>query len=167
MKNLLMLTLLSLTFQPAFAHHVVDEVTANNKIVISKDYEQKIVGDKVITYKINNKRPGLSEQVIGEHALPKVGDKVKIYRTTFKFSDTKDKRIKSMSRELVGTATLVSPDLSGDSREVAVFGSNKRSKVEFKSQEYSPEEISSIKQSSLVAVPDNGIVVKRFDSIEF
>ena len=167
MKKFIYIALSALTIQSASAHHVIDQVTTNNKLIITKDYDQKIVDGKVLTYKLNNKRPEFSKEVIGEHALPKVGDKVKIFRTTIKLSNSRGKRIETLDRQQVGTATIVSPELAGDSREVALNVNRKNARMEFKNMPYSEDEIKSIKVNSLVAVPDGNLQVERYDSVEF
>lgn len=167
MKKFIYIALSALTIHSAFAHHVVDQVTTNNKLIISKDYDQKIVDGKVLTYKLNSKRPEFSREVIGEHALPKVGDKVKIFRTTIKLSNSRGKRIETLDRQQVGTATIVSPELAGDSREVALNVNRKNARMEFKNMPYSEDEIKSIKANSLVAVPDGNFKVEHYDSVEF
>lgn len=167
MRNIYLLIYTSLFSFPVLAHHSVSEVTANNKIVITKDFNQTVSGDKVRSYRINYKKLGFDEQLIEEHQLPKIGDKIKIYRTSFKFRDSKEKTFKSSIKELVGTATVINSDLTGDSRSMAISSDKKNSKAEFKNTPYSKEEIESLKTTAIVAIPDNRIQVNRLDSVEY
>lgn len=168
MNKLFFATIGLILFQNAFAHHVVDVITINNKLIITKDFNEVVDGDKVIEYKDSSRKVNsLNKEKVGEHAMPKVGDKLKIYRSTIKYSNNKNKSIKSIDRELIGTATVVSPDLSGDSRLVTEFSGNKRTKMNESIKEFSKDEISSLKKNAIVAIPDNGIIVKNHDSIAF
>jgi len=167
MRRIYLLIFASLFSFSVLAHHSVKEVTANNKIVITKDFNQTVSGDKVRTYRINYKKLGFDEQLIEEHQLPKIGDKLKIYRTSFKFRDSKEKIFKSSEKELIGTATVIASDLTGESRSVAIFSDKKKSKAEFKNTPYSQEEIESLKTTAIVAIPDNGIQVNHSDTVEF
>jgi hypothetical protein len=104
---------------------------------------------------------------ISEHKMPKIGDKIKIYRTTINLSDERNKKIESIYHELIGTATVVSPELEGDSRTVNELSKNRMKNVSTKVKKYSTKELRLLKANAIVATPDNGILVKSNDSIEF
>lgn len=168
MKIVVVFSLGLILIQNAFAHHVVDIITTNNKIIITKDFNEVVDGDKVVEYKDSNRKINfLNKEKVGEHSMPKVGDKLKIYRSTIKYANNRNKSIKSIGRELIGTATVVLPDVGGESRLVTEFSGNKRTKMNRVIKDFSSDEISSIKKNAIVAVPDNGIVINNYDSVSF
>lgn len=165
MKFFILLTTV-LFFQNAFAHHKVDIVTNDSRLIILKDSNEKTAGDKAVAYDRQIRKTHMDEVQTGEHNLPKIGDKLKVYRIKYLYSDKK-LHPAQYEKEFVGTATVTNDDLSGNSFQYSEINHGKNLELKTAERKFSPEEIEQIKKSAIVAVPDHGVVVKESDSIEF
>jgi hypothetical protein len=165
MKFFILLTTV-LFFQNAFAHHKVDVVTNDSRLIILKDSNEKAAGDKAIVYDRHIRKTHVDEVQTGEHNLPKIGNKLKVYRIKYLYSDKK-LHPAQYEKEFVGTATVANNDLSGDSFQFSEINHGKNLGLKIVERKLSPAEIEQIKKSAIVAVPDHGVVVKESDSIEF
>ena len=169
MKNIIALILIATLTQNAHAKHVISTIMDSGKLIIINDYNQKIRNGKMDTIKLIESKKGDKTSVskIGEHAMPKVGDKIKLYRTKYTAKGGMEERTKKVTKDFIGNATVIEPNLEGDTRVVTIFSNRKSDKVESKNLPFSQKELNKIKENALVAVPDIGVQAKEYDSVEF
>ncbi|AUN97653.1 hypothetical protein C0V70_05895 [Bacteriovorax stolpii] len=167
MKTALLIVFL-LAIQPvsSYGFHRISETLPSNKILICKDYDQVKTDQKIEVYtkRFSNSRSGRELVKTDEFMLPKEGQVISLHHNEF---HSTGKFFPKTHTELLGTATVVSPKLVGESRVVNLIPKGKRETIETKTQIITEQDEANIVKNCFVAVPDKTIKIKDVTSVSF
>lgn len=167
-KLFLSLSFLSATLFPlnVFAFHSVSKILSSNKILVCKDFDQVMNGNKVEVYKLKLGTKDVNRilEKTTEFNIPSEGQKVELLHQEF---HTKGKFIPNYHDVKRGTATVVPFKIVGEEYKTIKTSNRKSEKSEELSVKISSEQEAELAKKCFVATPDGEIDLKDINSIAF
>jgi hypothetical protein len=159
MKAAIAIIMTTIFSSSVFAFNSVTEILPSGKLLICKESGQVRKGNIVEVYTKEDPRSRSNKKTIktSEIKLPEVGQKVKL---THKDFHPKGKNSVYHTEEL-GTAVVSGESLEGEDRVTYALDNSRYSRRIEKKIKISKEEAMNIQKDCLVAVPENGLVLKE------
>jgi hypothetical protein len=134
-----------------FAFHDVSEFLKSHKIVVCRNYNEEIIGNKIIIKnEIRSRLPIKKNIIVKEYDLPKSGDTINLYHNRIITTQGRYKKT-SFLTDFVGTATITNESIIGDKYTVTELKHDRRIQVIHKEIILNEEDEKKIKADCLVA----------------
>lgn len=164
--SVIMVFLVTVLPTKLYAFHTISEILNNSKILICKDFDQLKTDQKVEVYtrRFSTERKGRELVKTEEFLLPKAGEKITLHHNEF---HSNSKMFPTTHTTVLGTATVVNFNLTGESRVVYQASKNKQKTAERKSVIITDKESEEFSKNCFVATIDKEIKLKDVTSISF
>lgn len=149
-----------------FAFHTVSEILPEKKLLICKDVNQLIQGNKVEVFKIDQtKRSGMKLGLQkGEFDLPLKGTKLDLYHR--EFHDSGKRKTKYHDLKL-GSGTVIDYDLSGKEISSLEVSDKKNSFTSIKKAKISDEDARKLQKDCIVIQAEEQVKIKDVTTVIF
>lgn len=165
-KSALVLSSLLIFPLSVFAFHSVSEILPEGKILVCKDFNQIINGNKVEVYKLDqtkNRGARLGIQM-EEFEFPQNGAKVKLYHRDFHYNG---KKLSKYDDQNLGTGTVINYDLSGKEISKITSLDKNNSFPKMKKVLITEDEAEKYHKNCIVIQPDDQLNTNEITSVEF
>lgn len=165
-STLVIISLVAIQPISSYGFHRISEILPSNKILVCRDYDEVKTDQKIEVYvKRYSNRRGINELIkTDEFMLPKEGQVINLHHSEFQ---SVGKKTQKTHTDLLGTATVVSPKIIGESRVVNIVSPGKRGAIETKTQIITAKDEANIIKNCIVAMPDKAIKIKDVTSVSF
>jgi hypothetical protein len=166
--NILILTVAFLFVSSnGYAYHEISEILNDNKIIVCRNHDEEIVGNKLIIKKeISSRSPNKRYVISSEHVLPKNGENLNLYHRQVVFTQGRNKKIEFFN-DFIGTATITDKSIVGDKYITYIIQHSRQVKVISKEIIINAEDAIKIKNNCLVAIPNFQLNSKDQISVVF